>query len=177
MSSVQLCFTSCCSITVGASIKTLHRIYDEMNVRSHLRRGLFQFLTRRTDERAGPWSINAEGNFELIERHLHLPERITQALHHSMNIPHGKTVAFVSPKTGAGKSAVKSVTRFYQADRGRILLDGKDPPNTKPIYCGGRSAGAAKESQLQSTIEENIRYGISPPRWTKFLMQLGAHPA
>lgn len=44
----------------------------------------------------------------------------------SLRIPAGQTFAFVGP-TGAGKSTIaKLITRFYDPDRGRVLIDGHD---------------------------------------------------
>ncbi|GGC93126.1 ABC transporter ATP-binding protein [Undibacterium terreum] len=79
-----------------------------------------------------------------------------------INIPAGKTVAFVG-STGSGKSTlVKLLLRFYSAQKGRILIDGQaiDELNLQDLR---RAIGyVAQDSFLtDGTIAENIAYGLS----------------
>jgi ATP-binding cassette subfamily B protein len=72
----------------------------------------------------------------------------------------GQIVAFVGT-SGAGKSTLVSLLlRFYEADAGRVLLDGHDTRTLDGRWLRRRIAFVAQDSMLLSTtIEENIRFG------------------
>jgi ATP-binding cassette, subfamily B, multidrug efflux pump len=72
----------------------------------------------------------------------------------------GKTVALVGP-TGAGKTTVISLlTRFYDADGGTILVDGKDIKDITRKSLREQMAFVLQDSVLfRATVRENIRYG------------------
>lgn len=72
----------------------------------------------------------------------------------------GETVALVGP-TGAGKTTiVQLLSRFYEPDGGRILIDGKD---TRAITRQSlrRAMGFVPQDVFlfEGTIRDNIRYG------------------
>jgi ATP-binding cassette, subfamily B, bacterial len=78
----------------------------------------------------------------------------------SLDIPAGKTVAFVGP-TGAGKTTlIKLLLRFYELTSGRILLDGHDirDLDTRALR---RAVGLVSQDVFlfDGTIRDNIRYG------------------
>ncbi len=78
----------------------------------------------------------------------------------SMTIPHGSTVAIVGA-TGAGKTTIISLlTRFYDFDRGRILIGGTDIKDI-PISLLRRHIGVVMQDVFlfSGTIAENIRLG------------------
>jgi ABC-type multidrug transport system fused ATPase/permease subunit len=78
----------------------------------------------------------------------------------SFEVEPGKTVAIVGP-TGAGKTTLISlIPRFYDAQQGRILLDGVDirELGLKPLR--NQLSLVLQEPLLFSgSIQENIRYG------------------
>lgn len=79
----------------------------------------------------------------------------------SLKIPAGTTAAFVG-STGSGKSTlIKLLLRFYEAQQGQILLDGK-PINDLNLQDLRRLIGyVAQDSFLtDGTIAENIAYGM-----------------
>jgi ATP-binding cassette, subfamily B, multidrug efflux pump len=72
----------------------------------------------------------------------------------------GKTVALVGP-TGAGKSTVVSlVSRFYDANRGRVLVDGHDVRDVE-LRSLRRQMGLMLQDTFifSGTLMDNIRYG------------------
>lgn len=72
----------------------------------------------------------------------------------------GQTVALVG-QTGSGKSTIASlVPRFYDPDRGRILVDGRDARALPLAYLRRQVVLALQEPLLfHATVWENIAYG------------------
>lgn len=72
----------------------------------------------------------------------------------------GHTVAIVGP-TGAGKTTlVNLVMRFYELDRGRIVLDGVDITHLSRAELRSQVGMVLQDAWLfEGTIRENIRYG------------------
>jgi len=78
----------------------------------------------------------------------------------SINIPAGRTTAFVGP-TGSGKTTlIKLLLRFYDPDEGSITLDGTD---LRTLTRSGIRTAMALVSQdvflFHGTVAENIAYG------------------
>lgn len=78
----------------------------------------------------------------------------------SFHVRPGETVALVGP-TGAGKTTIINLlSRFYDADEGRVLLDGYDITQMTRKHLRGQMGFVLQDSFLfQGTIRENIRYG------------------
>jgi ABC-type multidrug transport system fused ATPase/permease subunit len=78
----------------------------------------------------------------------------------SFEVEAGQVVAIVGP-TGAGKTTLASlIPRFYDAARGRILLDGIDIKTISVKSLREQTSIVLQEPLLFSgTIAENIRYG------------------
>jgi ATP-binding cassette, subfamily B, bacterial len=77
-----------------------------------------------------------------------------------LTIPAGQTVALVG-STGAGKSTLaKLVTRFYDASRGRVLLDGVDVRDLSTTDLRRAVVMVTQEAYLFSgSVRENIALG------------------
>jgi ATP-binding cassette subfamily B protein len=84
-----------------------------------------------------------------------------QVLHDiNLTVEAGSTVAFVG-QTGSGKSTlIKLLLRFYQADSGRILIDGQ-AIDAVSLDSLRRTIGLVSQDVFlfQGTIGENIAYG------------------
>jgi ATP-binding cassette subfamily B multidrug efflux pump len=80
----------------------------------------------------------------------------------SFRIAPGEKVAFVG-STGAGKTTIiKLLTRLYEIERGRILLDGVDIRDLAQADLRGRVATVLQDVFLFSgTVGDNIRLGRS----------------
>lgn len=78
----------------------------------------------------------------------------------SLDIKKGQTVAIVGP-TGAGKTTlVKLLMRFYDIDKGQILLYGHDVSNSKREDVRKHIAMVLQDIWLfWGSIKDNIRYG------------------
>ncbi|EXJ90015.1 iron-sulfur clusters transporter atm1, mitochondrial [Capronia epimyces CBS 606.96] len=99
-----------------------------------------------------------EISFENVTFGYHPDRMILRNL--SMTIPAGKKVAIVGP-SGCGKSTIlRLLFRFYDAESGRILIDGQ---NIKEISLDSlrQSIGVVPQDTplFNNTIEHNIRYG------------------
>jgi ATP-binding cassette subfamily B protein len=72
----------------------------------------------------------------------------------------GKTIALVGP-TGAGKTTIVNLlTRFYDIDRGRILVDGTDIRDLQVDDLRRKLGIVLQDTYLfADTVMENIRYG------------------
>lgn len=83
-------------------------------------------------------------------------ERPTVESIHLEALP-GQTIAFVGP-TGAGKSTILALlTRFYEADSGRILLDGNPVDTLSKEWLRDRIGYVTQDSFLfNATIRENL---------------------
>jgi subfamily B ATP-binding cassette protein MsbA len=77
-----------------------------------------------------------------------------------IRIPAGRTFAFVGP-SGAGKSTLLNlIPRFYDADAGRVSIDGIDVRDTTLASLRGAIALVSQETSLfHDTIRANIAYG------------------
>lgn len=78
----------------------------------------------------------------------------------SFHVSPGETVALVGP-TGAGKTTIINLlARFYEADKGKILIDGHDISKLKRSALRKTMGFVLQDPFLfQGTIRENIRYG------------------
>jgi ATP-binding cassette, subfamily B, bacterial len=78
----------------------------------------------------------------------------------SLNLEAGQVVAIVGP-TGAGKSTLVSlIPRFFDPQRGRVLVDGHDVRSLQLASLRSQVAIVPQEPLLfEGTITENIAYG------------------
>jgi ATP-binding cassette subfamily B protein len=78
----------------------------------------------------------------------------------SIHVPAGETLALVG-ETGAGKSTfAKLVSRFYDPQRGRVLVDGHDLRDLKAQCLRSQLGIVPQEGFLFSgTVRENIAFG------------------
>ena len=84
-----------------------------------------------------------------------------EVLHNvSFTINPGESVALVGP-TGAGKSTIVNlISRFYDLDKGRVLIDGQDISKVTLKSLRSQMGIMLQDSFIFSgTVEDNIRYG------------------
>lgn len=87
------------------------------------------------------------------------PER--QVIHDlTLRVPSGNTVAIVGP-SGAGKSTIpRLLYRFYEPDKGRILIDGQNIADVTQTSLRAAIGMVPQDTVLfNDTIRYNIRYG------------------
>ena len=108
---------------------------------------------------AGPLQLT-EGRIE-IQGLTHHYGRLAGGLDRiTLSIPSGQKVGLVGP-SGAGKSTlVKLLLRFYEAEGGRILIDGTDIATVTQDSLRGTMGMVQQDTALlHRSVRENILYG------------------
>ena len=147
---------------VSAPIRQLHRIYDDLNDALIYSEGLFDLLEgdEHVEDTGDYRPDEVKGCFELQHVDFAYPNGV-KALHDvSMRIEPGKITALVG-MSGAGKSTVVNLLdKFYHADSGTILLDGKPIEQWDTRWLREHVGLVMQKNHIfDGTIEDNIKYG------------------
>ena len=113
-----------------------------------------------------PMIRNSVLKAENLTKRVSSPEGSLTIVHDvSFDIASGESVAIVG-HTGAGKTTITSLlTRFYDVQRGEILLDGRNVATLDLQYLRGAFAVVLQDVFLFSgTLESNIKLGSAIPR-------------
>ncbi|MEY8875694.1 MAG: ABC transporter transmembrane domain-containing protein [Leptothrix sp. (in: b-proteobacteria)] len=154
-------------ILLVGSVAVLSEVYGDLLRAAGATERLMELLATRSPvaEPAVPQALPApQGGSSLRFEHVtfHYPSRpLTAALaDFSLDIRPGETVALVGP-SGAGKSTVfQLLLRFYDAQAGRIMLDGVAVQDTSLAELRQRIGLVPQDSTIFSTSAlDNIRYG------------------
>ncbi|MFM2056254.1 MAG: hypothetical protein RLY71_639 [Pseudomonadota bacterium] len=154
-------------ILLVGSVAVLSEVYGDLLRAAGATERLMELLATRSPvaEPAVPQALPApQGGSSLRFEHVtfHYPSRpLTAALSDfSLDIRPGETVALVGP-SGAGKSTVfQLLLRFYDAQAGRIVLDGVAVQDTRLAALRQRIGLVPQDSTIFSTSAlDNIRYG------------------
>ncbi len=103
----------------------------------------------------------AEGVLEFTDVHFHYPSNDISSLDDlSFRAEPGQLIAFVGP-SGAGKSTIlQLITRFYDADKGSVSIDGVDLRRLSSESLSQMVGFVTQESYLfAGTLHDNISYG------------------
>ena len=147
---------------VSAPIRQLHRIYDDLNDALIYSEGLFDLLEgdEHVEDTGDYRPDEVKGCFEIQHVDFAYPNGV-KALHDvSMRIEPGKITALVG-MSGAGKSTVVNLLdKFYHADSGTILLDGKPIEQWDTRWLREHVGLVMQKNHIfDGTIEDNIKYG------------------
>ncbi len=147
---------------VSAPIRQLHRIYDDLNDALIYSEGLFDLLEgdEHVEDTGDYRPDEVKGCFEMQHVDFAYPNGV-KALHDvSMRIEPGKITALVG-MSGAGKSTVVNLLdKFYHADSGTILLDGRPIEQWDTRWLREHVGLVMQKNHIfDGTIEDNIKYG------------------
>ncbi|MCH2004494.1 ABC transporter ATP-binding protein [Acinetobacter ursingii] len=146
---------------VSAPIRSLHRIYDEVNDAMIYSESFFQILNADDEiEDSGHLKPIIHGQFELKQVNFSY-ENGHQALKNiNMVIQPNKITALVG-LSGAGKSTLISLLdKFYLPESGEILLDGVNLNQIDTHYLRDHIGLVLQKNHIfQGSILDNIRYG------------------
>jgi subfamily B ATP-binding cassette protein MsbA len=155
---------------VAAMLQLRQPLSSMTSIGERLQRGivaggdLFRFLDSPIEKDTGTREVaRARGALRFEEVHFSYREDTRPALAGvTLDVPAGKTVAFVG-KSGSGKSTLLSlIPRFYDPSRGRVLLDGVDLRDYRLRDLRRQIALVDQNVVLfNATIAENIAYGQS----------------
>jgi ATP-binding cassette, subfamily B, bacterial len=154
-------------IVLVSSVAVLSEVYGDLLRAAGATERLMELLDTRSpvEDPARPQALppvqqGSAVRFEGVT--FHYPSRPAQAAlrDFSLEVRPGETVALVGP-SGAGKSTVlQMVLRFYDAQQGRVLLDGVPVGEVALDALRGRIGIVPQDSTVFSTSAlENIRYG------------------
>lgn len=146
---------------VSAPIRSLHRIYDEINDAMIYSESFFSILEADHEiESSGTEKSKVHGQFQLNNVNFSYPNGFHALQDINMTIRPNKITALVG-LSGAGKSTLISLLdKFYQPDSGEILLDGINIEHMDTQYLRDHIGLVLQKNHIfQGSIYENIRYG------------------
>lgn len=147
---------------VSAPIRSLHRIYDEVNDAMIYAESFFKILEAEDEvETSGQLKPSPlTGKFELKQVNFSYPNGFHALKDINLTIQPNKITALVG-LSGAGKSTLISLLdKFYLPQSGEILLNGTSLNDIDTQYLRNNIGLVLQKNHIfQGTIEENIRYG------------------
>ena len=146
---------------VSAPIRSLHRIYDEVNDAMIYSESFFKILEADDQiESSGQQKPPVQGKFQLSHVEFYYPNGHHALKDINMEIRPNKITALVG-LSGAGKSTLISLLdKFYQPQQGKITLDGIDLQDYDTQYLRDHIGLVLQKNHIfQGTIFDNIRYG------------------
>ena len=146
---------------VSAPIRSLHRIYDEVNDAMIYSESFFQILEADDEiEASGAQKPVIRGQFNLSGVEFYYPNGHHALKNIEMCIQPNKITALVG-LSGAGKSTLISLLdKFYEPQQGSIQLDGVDLKDIDTQYLRDHIGLVLQKNHIfQGSIFDNIRYG------------------
>ena len=152
------------TFTVAFSIASLAGLWSEFAKASGASERVFELLDEASPDAAdGQRPGVVHGELSLEEVHFAYPTRpeaaVLQGL--SMSLQPDQVVALVGP-SGGGKSTVAALlSRLYEPDQGRLMLDGRPIVDLDPHWLRQQVGVVSQEPILfATTIANNIRYAV-----------------
>ena len=146
---------------VSAPIRSLHRIYDEVNDAMIYSESFFNILEADHEiESSGLKKPSIQGKFTLENINFYYPNGHHALKNINMEIRPNKITALVG-LSGAGKSALISLLdKFYEPKDGKICIDGIDLQDIDTQFLREHIGLVLQKNHIfQGSIFENIRYG------------------
>ena len=154
------------AVMVAGGVGALSDVWGEIQRAAGATERLAELLeaedTVKDDPDATPLPDRLAGAVTLDHVTFHYPARPSHAALNdvSLQIKPGETVALVGP-SGAGKTTViQLLLRFYDPDKGRLLIDGHDLKSVKRADFRKNIALVPQDPVIfATTARENIRFG------------------
>ena len=136
-------------------------------INSALQRGIaaaqsiFEFLDHGDEEDNGTKTIHkVKGNIEFVDVNFSYNNKDSTLNNINLSVAAGESLAFVG-QSGAGKTTIVNlIPRFYDIEKGKILIDGHD---IQTLTLGSLRSNISLVSQhvtlFNDTIAHNIAYG------------------
>ncbi|RSK25974.1 ABC transporter ATP-binding protein [Bacillus sp. HMF5848] len=121
---------------------------------------VFNILDKQPETDRGVELANVEGRVQFDDVSFSYEQGEDTVTDINLTVQPGQSVALVGP-TGAGKTTVLNLlTRFYDVDSGRIIIDGHDIQSLSRSNLRRHMGFVLQDPYLfEGTIRENIRYG------------------
>ena len=146
---------------VSAPIRSLHRIYDEVNDAMVYSESFFKILEADAEiEQTGAQKPPIQGRFDLRNVEFYYPNGHHALKYINMTIQPNKITALVG-LSGAGKSTLISLLdKFFEPQSGQISIDGIDLKDIDTQYLRDHIGLVLQKNHIfQGSIFDNIRYG------------------
>ena len=147
----------------GRPVNQIANLFNSMMAALAGAERIFEVLDHKPSIEDGPDAIaleqvQGEVQFEDVSFSYNQNQPILKNI--SLNAKPGKTIALVGP-TGAGKTTIINLlTRFYDIDSGRILIDGHDIRDIRQDDLRRKLGIVLQDTFLfAESVMENIRYG------------------
>jgi ATP-binding cassette subfamily B protein len=152
------------TLLVAMALAALGDLWAELMKATGATERVFEIIDRQPAlaTRGGLRPERMEGRVELEAVDFRYPARreslVLQGVGLVLNP--GEAVAVVGPSGGGKSTLVALLTRLYDPDAGRILLDGRDLRDLDPSWLRQRTGIVSQDPLLfSSTLADNIRYG------------------
>ncbi len=154
------------SVFAAGALGALSEVWGELSQAAGAAERLTELLAEQPAIKAPasplPLPATASGAVEFSDISFAYPSRPDSGVAHDLSfvVKPGETVAIVGP-SGAGKSTVFALLqRFYDPDRGTVLVDGVDIKLADPAAVRGRMAIVPQEVAIfAASIADNIGFG------------------
>jgi ATP-binding cassette subfamily B protein len=154
------------SVFAAGALGALSEVWSELSQAAGAAERLTEILAEKPAIQAPadpqPLPAVANGAISFDDVSFSYPARPDRAAVHglSFQVKPGETVAIVGP-SGAGKSTVFSlILRFYDPERGRIVIDGVDVREADPAAVRERIAIVPQEVTIfAASVRDNIGFG------------------
>ncbi|MEX1147375.1 MAG: ABC transporter transmembrane domain-containing protein [Sphingomonadales bacterium] len=154
------------AVVVAGSVGALSEVWGELQRAAGATERLMEILVTepviKPPANPRPLAEPARGEVRFDNVTFHYPSRPADAAldDFCLDIRSGETVALVGP-SGAGKSTVFQVLmRFYDPDKGQVLVDGVDIAAVDPVGLRERIALVPQDTVIfGASAIDNIRYG------------------
>ncbi|MBL4601348.1 MAG: ATP-binding cassette domain-containing protein [Emcibacteraceae bacterium] len=154
------------SAFVAGAMGSLSEVYGELQRTAGAASRCIEIIATESDvktpDNPTKFPIPAKGYLKFDNVSFNYPSRASQTILGDFNleVKGGETVAIVGP-SGAGKTTVfQLLQRFYDPQKGQILIDGVALTDADPVDVRKQLGVVSQESMIfAASITENIRYG------------------